>query len=488
MLKKFQKKPEMSMIMYFILIFFYGLPIITLSRPYIDDLGRTLYGYAGWSLNGRPLSDIIMEGLNLGGDLLDLSPLPQMLGLLILGLFIYLFCEKYFNIQSKVTIIFTAFIFVANPFYIENLSYKYDALPMALSQVALIIPFLINTKRNSFNFAIHILSIISSLSLYQASIGIYPILTIIRSLYSKESGRENREFSISLCFSIISIITAYILYKVTIASHFVVGEYNTIHAKTIDFDKNGAVHLVDNLKSIFGYIKSYLISMPVILILVYSIIIISSIIKETVTNYKKLKTKGSISTLILLTSPLVILILSILPIAILENPVLSPRVFISFSAVTMFYSYLLIRELKSEIFKIILIIPLIWISMVYSYSYSNSSESQSELEKLIATSIYNDVNHQSSSFNYVNIKGIMPKSAQLQLAEKKLPLMSALVPIYLNYDWLWGAELLNHYGLNLKYKTIPSQKQEEIYKSIPFSTTQHYDLYKENDTLIVLFK
>lgn len=76
MISLFKNQPRtFSCVLFSFFIVLYVLPIILTGRLYIDDLGRTLYGYSGWGLNGRPLSDAIMQTMSLGGELLDLSPL-----------------------------------------------------------------------------------------------------------------------------------------------------------------------------------------------------------------------------------------------------------------------------------------------------------------------------------------------------------------------------------------------------------------------------
>ncbi|HCQ6946067.1 TPA: hypothetical protein OL694_004823, partial [Enterobacter hormaechei] len=80
-------KKLFSMILLMSLIFF--LPIILSSHYYVDDLGRSIYGYSKWSENGRPLADLLFLSLSFGPQLPDISPLPQLLALGILSLSVY---------------------------------------------------------------------------------------------------------------------------------------------------------------------------------------------------------------------------------------------------------------------------------------------------------------------------------------------------------------------------------------------------------------
>ena len=157
MISLFKNQPRIfSCVLFSFFIVLYVLPIILTGRLYIDDLGRTLYGYSGWGLNGRPLSDAIMQTMSLGGELLDLSPLNQILSVLLLCITLYYYTEKVFSGINFSGLLILCFLFISNPFYIENLSYRFDSLTMALSMVLLILPYTISGRRyiiDLFGFA-----------------------------------------------------------------------------------------------------------------------------------------------------------------------------------------------------------------------------------------------------------------------------------------------------------------------------------------------
>ncbi|HTK00631.1 MAG TPA: glucosyltransferase domain-containing protein, partial [Bordetella sp.] len=107
-------------------------PIIHADRFYIDDLGRARSGYLGWTSDGRPLSNLVVETLNLGAPISDLSPLPQLLALLLLAYLAVTLARK-FEIPGAWRAPLILAPLAANPFFLENLSYKFDVLPMTLA-------------------------------------------------------------------------------------------------------------------------------------------------------------------------------------------------------------------------------------------------------------------------------------------------------------------------------------------------------------------
>ncbi|MFX1123139.1 glucosyltransferase domain-containing protein [Escherichia coli] len=485
MISIFKKQPRTFSFMFFCaLIALYVMPIILTGRLYIDDLGRTLYGYSGWGSNGRPLSDAIMQSMSLGGELLDLSPLNQILSVLILCIALYYYAAKFFGEISFIGSLVICFLFIANPFYIENLSYRFDSLTMALSMVLLLIPYSVASRRYISDL-FSILMIIGSLSLYQASIGLFAILALIESITTSNKG--NKHIASMIARRVMQLFIAFLIYKTFISSYFVDGYYNITHSEVIKLSHESLSVLIENIKSFLWFLNSYFHSMPVALRVLIPSAIAYSTIKMAYEIYKIGSKDNAIALLILILSPFLVLVFSIAPMAILKSPVFAPRVLLSFSGAAMFYAFLMLRNIKSPVILTFIFAPLVWISFVYSYSFSNASKSQSITDEIIATSVFQEISHHEFSLKYVAVNGEMPKSRQLLMAENKLPLMSRLVPVYLSYDWVWGAELLNHYGMNLEFKVLGSEKKNMICKSTLITKGSIYSLYSFNDILIIDF-
>ena len=75
----------------------YVLPILLADRYYQDDLARSLYGATGWAGDGRPLTEWLMELLAGGSStIVDLSPLPMLLGLAALAYALTLYARQAF--------------------------------------------------------------------------------------------------------------------------------------------------------------------------------------------------------------------------------------------------------------------------------------------------------------------------------------------------------------------------------------------------------
>lgn len=481
----FEKRDYSIISLSLIAVLLYCLPIVMLDRPYIDDLGRILYGSSGWSANGQPLSDAIMSFMSFGGLLLDISPLNQIISIMILLAALLYYSRKNLNNLSPLVVACCVFFFIASPFYIENLSYKYDSLPMSLSLAALIVPFCLNARSNS-TILISMLLVVCSLSLYQASIGLFMILTVFE-VVKKYAKSGNGDVVLLLFRRAASLLLGFFLYNKFVSSRFVNGEYNITHSQTLPFTRESLTIFKSNFENILWYFEPFLFSIPKLIWIAYTIISLVTIVQLIRSQIADGIKKNLLAIIIVALSPILIFAFSFIHLLMLKQPVFAPRVLISFGGAMLFMAYLSLNSIKNKIAQGIIALPMIWLCLFYSYSYSNSSSSQDMTDTLISSAIYSDVAHYNKDFEFVNIIGKMPESKQSMIAQSKLPLLSRLIPVYMYYDWIWGAELLNTHGLNLKYKFIEGDRTSAVCSSKPFSSTKDYNLYDIDNVLIVKF-
>ena len=157
----------------------YVLPILLADRYYQDDLARSLYGATGWAWDGRPLTEWLMELLAGGGTtVVDLSPLPMLLGLAALAYALTLYARQAFPAlrESKLATLALGFVLV-HPFAMANLSYKFDCLTMllalALCFVLYALPRTLGGPRLALAGAVAALLV---MDLYQPASGMFLVL------------------------------------------------------------------------------------------------------------------------------------------------------------------------------------------------------------------------------------------------------------------------------------------------------------------------
>lgn len=166
-----------------ILFGIYLLGISALLRAnvyYNDDQGRFFRGNRGWDDWSRfftERSSIYFFG---GKFAVDVSPYSQILavailalvGILLLGL---LYRRKVFTIWEVVALMPLGL----NPFFMTNLSYKFDAPFMAFSLLAAVFPLVFRFASARWYVLACFLGSLLVLTSYQASFGIFPMLVIL---------------------------------------------------------------------------------------------------------------------------------------------------------------------------------------------------------------------------------------------------------------------------------------------------------------------
>lgn len=477
------KNLRIAMLVAFIFALIYIYPIISADRFYIDDMGRSLDGYLRWGQDGRPLSDIIMFSLSLGSPIVDLSPLNQFLAILVISTTVVLYVSKHIKNASPLMLGVISSLFIVQPFLIENLSYKFDSFPMALSAVLLIIPFLINSKP-TISFIISILCITSSLALYQASIGLFIIYSVADVVFYRE--RSSFEDIKNTTFRILQIILSYLFYSLFIVKHFVTGNYAPEHASMITESKNIIQTLSINLSKIFNYFAQAIEPYNILFIIAFLLIVAFSVIKETREQITCTEKINHFKIAVTIASPFLVFLFSFIHILTLETPVFSARVYISLCGAILFFGILLFRN-TGRIISVPLIFILLFAGLINVYTYGNATKAQKHVDNLISASIYQDVNSYNKNFSSVSVSGAMPVARQVTNLWRRFPAIARMIPIYLNSNWTWGGRLLQMNMIKLSLSPLSSEKRETLCLEKPFADRKDYKLYDLDSKLVVAF-
>lgn len=208
---QFMKKPICR------LTLIYAIAIIAIIRAdynHIDDLGRVLHGYKGWDAMSRYVSFFSSAVLHADNYLTDISPLPQLLAVFLLALSSVIVI---YALSGRQKITFWEIIAVLplgiSPFGLDCLVYKYDSPYMALSILASVFPFLfLGCKTLSYSIC-SIAGILVMCTTYQASSGIYPMLTAFICFKWWNSGKSVREVFKFLASSFASYAAALGIYS-----------------------------------------------------------------------------------------------------------------------------------------------------------------------------------------------------------------------------------------------------------------------------------
>lgn len=236
------------------LIFIYAIYFIALfslilaNFNYIDDNERNIFGHYEFNIWSRYSASIFSGILSLNPKfLLTLFPLTLFISILFLSLS-SLILIKIINkdLLDKKIALFASIAVGLSPYYLENLSYKFDSPFMSLSILVSIIPFLF--IRNNRNFIIvSTICLLIMITSYQASSGIYIMLTLF--LVFKGILNKNYKKAFYLCISaIISYIICLIIFK---SIHNPILSYAASDVLPINYFIDGVIKNITTYFSLF---------------------------------------------------------------------------------------------------------------------------------------------------------------------------------------------------------------------------------------------
>ena len=201
---RFEDRKLLKAVIILACIYLLGISaILRANFYYIDDMGRALFGYKQFDFFGRYIPQFFTSILHADSYLTDVSPLPQLLAVVILAMaavtVLYLVTgRREFTVLEYISTI----PLCLSPYFLECLSYKYDAPYMALSILASVVPVLFHQRGNLIYFASVFVGMLVVCMSYQAASGIFPMFVVLLA-FLKWNDKE--DWNIVLRFVLVSV-------------------------------------------------------------------------------------------------------------------------------------------------------------------------------------------------------------------------------------------------------------------------------------------
>lgn len=478
------------------------IPIMISERQYIDDYSRVLVGYLSMNTAARPLGDVLLEIINLGAPLTDLAPLP----LLIASVFLSIASIRLSSISGGVSPVAAALagsMIFLNPFFIENLSYRFDSVTMSLSMLFVIAASVYSRGSFVINSSVKIALLVASLSLYQMSIMIFPIISVALVARRSMSGEVVNKNLLHLAFDAIIFVISCVLYKTLIVSRYLTSHYAIDRAENIPFSYDGFYVLFSNILSGVYYVYNSFSGATWFLLIATAILAQIFMVWLAINSFRESNTplRYLLSLLLIVALP-VSFFISFLHLAILIKPGYAPRLLMAFGAVLFLMVWLsacfiekvsrciLPRTAQAGVVSSIAAFVLAFTFLVHSYAFGNAQTGQREWEQRIAYSLADDIYtvDPDAKLGLVVI-GRMSLAASAEAQIKKFPILAQLVPVVLHDRWAHGYYMLAMYGLS---RSLPSaaewqEAQTEAATKPAAITRPYYKLTKTKTHLVVNF-
>lgn len=450
--------------------------ILRANFNYLDDMGRVAGGYKGWTNFSRFLTEALSSFIHMDNYLTDVSPLPQLIAVLLLALsgilILYIVYERTdFSVWELIALIPLGL----NPYFLECISYKYDAPYIALSILSSVIPLLYKKKNAITYIAISIIGTVAVCTTYQAASGIYPMLVILLMLRMWNNNDSLKKIGNFCLQSIIGYELGIIFFHITIM----------IPVKT--YVSNSLIGMKDLIPGIFNHLKiyySYVTGDFKTFWLVLIIVMVIGFIWSTACSTKQ---HIYLSIPIALSALLFMGLLCFGMYPALSAPLFAPRAMYGFGVFITFLGITIMERQKNLPFKTIASI-LSWTFFVFSFTYGNALYSQKEYTDFRINLLIQDLNDMeifsSNQPVTVQISGTIGQAPVIKNMPQNYQMLNRLVPSTFQGKWAWGEAGFYRY-YNLKNVIADSSVDLTTY-NLPVLEEKMYHTIKGQDNYILV--
>jgi len=425
----------------------YLLGILTIIRAnvlYIDDIGRAADGYRGWFFAwSRYVSEFLSIFIHADTNLTDISPIPQLLAIIILSIssliLVYVIGKK------KITTVrlLASIPLGLSPYFLGNLSFKFDAPYMALSILVSIVPFLFVARKRAFLF-VSIVSLLIMCMTYQASSGIYMMIVVILCFqYWNSREKTVKEILSFLGTSAFALCFAMLFFK------FFLMKPQIRDVSTSVFPLSHIIH------GTLSNIKEYAITINYDFGMIWkagiAIVFLFFIAKSVCQSEQRKMFSFFISILVIALS----FSLSFGVYSLLEAPFFAPRAMYGFGVFLAMICIYIVSDYKK--IATVVVLALNWCFLVFAFSYGNALADQSRYKEFRITILLHDLSDLYPNADIENNLSIQLENSidftpTVKNIAKHYPVIEKLLPNKLTEGVLWVFYYMEYFNY-ISHKT-----------------------------------
>lgn len=459
-----------------ILFGIYLLGISALLRAnvyYNDDQGRFFRGNRGWDDWSRFFTDRSSIYFFGGKFAVDVSPYSQILavailalvGILLLGL---LYKRKAFTIWEVVALVPLGL----NPFFIVNLSYKFDAPFMAFSLLAAVFPLVFRFASARWYVLACFLGSLLVLTSYQASFGIFPMLVILLLLRMWQEKGWHKELGGFLWQSLLGYGAGalYFYLVVMIAPR---RDYPDVSIPALSEIPE---FLLKNYTAYFtkvwnGFTPLWLMS---------TLVILGSFLVYFISKMRNLLGFG-----LSLVSLVLMLLLSFSFYPILVKPLTEYRAMYGLVVVIVLCGLVLVEQGQRSILRLPILV-LSYSFFVYALVYGNALATIDDYRKFRLQLVYEDLSHLPQVKNKETVDVYFPGKIPAPPSLKKQFLAYPMLAI--SHNEYWDRRKLSHLPTVQTIYEIPDKLLPTLTHLPMLVDTYYHTIYGDDTTIYVRLK
>ncbi|NQV10017.1 MAG: glucosyltransferase domain-containing protein [Cyanobacteria bacterium] len=485
--------------------FFLVLPILLFVHRYIDDYGRSMDGEFRWTEVGRPLADGLFALVNLGAPAVAVAPLHQLLAVGVLALTAVVAARAY-GLRSPLWSALATLPLMGQPYALENLSYGFDCLAMALAVgLAVVAAVVLHRVVSGPGLLVSSALLLASLCLYQpATSGFLPfaLMLVVGEILGLAAPISSGRPSLRRRLVRVLVTYGFALFSYLMLMRLVLEEsssYSTERARALPLDTAMPAqllrHALEFWRIVFDDWSRWPISAPwLLLLLAYAVVVWIMVGRWQRGRSSRPARLGC--TVLVLGAVAMIALVSPGALLGLQDPMARvPRLLLFLGPLLSALALQIVAGTTQLRWRLIprgAVVLLAWSLVVVAYTYGHATAAQAIYEQGRITRLIEGISQlqvrlPDATLKAIHFEGFMPQSPVLRNSQTKLPVLVRLVPRLISDDWWWGHEQLRFHGLELEYSQLePGAIADE--PCVPSDTTAcstEYSLHVKNETLLV---
>lgn len=496
---RIRKEYYKAYIILVIITLIYVMPVLWSGRYYKDDLARTLYGVTGWNGDGRPLGQWLIVALTGFRETIDdIAPISWLIAIMILSYGLIVYAQNHLDdICGNVVCVIPLLFVVANPFAIENWSYRFDCIIMftALSMVFLL--YSLPKKSYVLHALLYFLVSLAVMSTYQAAIGMCIVLSALDIFLCIKRQKEIKSAFIYNVISMLMIGFGGIVYKFTIAEHYIdkLGWQNQASELLHGTLKETLVTVYNNVMGALSFIYRFWLDMSPVYHAVHILVIALAWGLTVLTCYQYRLGKHKVIWL-----GMGVLLLPVafggtfLPLIVLNSLLWDSKKLLSFGGFLFFVAVVLVATVKTVKWRKVCLVCLcicLFQQCMYMAAYGNALKAQGEYDEYLVHSIAYDVEAISAEEeeSLLSFVGSAPRPREVvRLCEKYRHFDPLILPYFTNDTWMGGAYVYRYAKDSISIENITAEEQEQMEVLEPVAKHGVYSCYKIGNKVIVKFE
>lgn len=411
-------KNNIKYISVFISILFY-IPLVMSRSNYIDDVYRSASANPDyWFENARPLAVWFYRIINQGFLAPDLSPLTVIISFIIMSLAAKTIADR-IALENKVLWSAIFVVFMCNPMFLSNLSYKFDAPTMALAVCLSTFAALKERSVGISDFAMRCIILFAMFCSYQPALGVFIGLIPIYALCGNKKDITITGFIKSCTYLTSVMILTFIIYKLTIVPAFLNDKYITA-SSSVSMDVIGLKVLIFNALTYLSITTLFTKTISVCILIAVGAISLTAVLFE----------RGKVGVYIFIMALPFVVISFLSPNIALNTPAFNVREINGFSIFFILLLIIINEASRKSKYNIVMLSSLLFIipSLCLSYSFLNYKDSRAKRDEYIGMDIKNTMYHFGvKNFNEISIANSADVFMNAQnSAAKAYPLINKL--------------------------------------------------------------